>query len=448
MDRSSHQSPLLLRKLDDGYARLGLSNTRLLLAVSGGADSTALLVGTARLATARRLVCTVASVDHGLRPEAGAEVERVRALAERFGLPFVTRALGLSAGSRLEERAREARYEALEQLRQETGCAWIVTAHTADDQAETLLMRLSRGAALRGAAGILGRRGRIVRPMLRCTRADVRELLEREGLQAVRDPMNEDPTYLRPRMRARVLPVLTEVAGRAAISHLATFSELAQEDEALLSQLAEDAFARLEVRPGMLDAVGVRALVRPIRLRVLRRLLEVSGVPASLALLEAASEAVERGRRIPLRRGIELRAEGGWVRCVRRSAPRELAGRSLRPGERIEVPELGAAFSLEIEPPLADARFLPLPPSVPLPLTVRGRLPGDRIAAGPRGGHRKLQDVLVDLRIPAEERDQLPVVADANGTILWVVGVWPRPSASAPRASKGDWYLTARPLGA
>lgn len=448
MRRSSHQSPWLLRKLDEGYARLGLSGTRLLLAVSGGADSSALLVGTARLAAARRLVCTVASVDHGLRPEGGAEVEHVRALAERFGLPFVTRALGLPVGSRLEERAREARYEALEQLRQETGCAWIVTAHTADDQAETLLMRLARGAALRGAAGILGRRGHIVRPMLRCTRADVRELLEREGLQVVRDPMNEDPTYLRPRVRARVLPALTEVAGAAAIPHLAAFSELAQEDEALLGQLAEDAFARLAVRPGMLDGVGVRALVRPIRLRVLRRLLESSGVTAALPLLEAASEAVERGGRIPLRRGIELRAEGGWVRCVPRQAAGSVAGGSLRPGERIEVPALGAAFTLGAEPPPADARFLPLPPSVPLPLTVRGRLPGDLIAAGPRGGHRKLQDVLVDLRIPAEERDRIPVVADASGNILWVVGVWPRPGASAPPASEESWYLTARPLGA
>ncbi|HZW90876.1 MAG TPA: tRNA lysidine(34) synthetase TilS, partial [Myxococcaceae bacterium] len=124
---------------------------RILVAVSGGVDSLALLVSAAEVAADRT---GVASLDHGLRPESTAEVERVRALARSLGLPFHTEALGLAPGAGAEARARTARYAALERIARLNGYSAIATAHTADDQAETLLMRLARGSALRGAAAI------------------------------------------------------------------------------------------------------------------------------------------------------------------------------------------------------------------------------------------------------------------------------------------------------
>src|SRR5687767_4959733 len=124
------------------YRRLHVSRSGVVLAVSGGADSLALMLATAELREALELDVTVASVDHGLRPEAAGEVARVSTLAAQNALKFQALSLGLRDGPALEERARAARYGALESLRKSVGARWIVTAHTANDQAETLLMRL------------------------------------------------------------------------------------------------------------------------------------------------------------------------------------------------------------------------------------------------------------------------------------------------------------------
>ena len=147
---------------------------RTLLAVSGGVDSLALLTAAAELAPER---VGVASLDHGLRPTSAGEVEAVRALAVSLGLPFHTVQLGLRPGPGMEARARAARYAALETLRAQGGYQWVATAHTRDDQAETLLMRLGRGVALRGAGGVRAHRGQLVRPLSSVGRADVEELV-------------------------------------------------------------------------------------------------------------------------------------------------------------------------------------------------------------------------------------------------------------------------------
>ncbi|MFP2932749.1 tRNA lysidine(34) synthetase TilS, partial [Pyxidicoccus sp. 3LG] len=130
-----------MTSLEAAYARLGVEGRSVLLAVSGGADSTALLVGTARVAPKLRLRAEVATLDHGLRPESAAEVQAVARLAASLGLPCHVRELRLRAGAAVEARAREARYAALETLRRERGLDVLATAHTATDQAETLLMR-------------------------------------------------------------------------------------------------------------------------------------------------------------------------------------------------------------------------------------------------------------------------------------------------------------------
>src|SRR5262245_31162064 len=132
-------SVLFSTTLERAYRQFGLAGGSVLLAVSGGADSTALLVGTAAVAERLALKVEVATLDHGLRPEAREEVEAVARLAARWGLPCHVRQLHLPPGSGLEARAREARYAALEALRRERGLQVVATAHTASDQAETLL---------------------------------------------------------------------------------------------------------------------------------------------------------------------------------------------------------------------------------------------------------------------------------------------------------------------
>ena len=399
---------------------------RILVAVSGGVDSLALLLAAAEVAGDR---AGVASLDHGLRPESAAEVERVGELARARGLPFHTEALGLLPGPGAEARARVARYAALDRIALAHGYAAIATAHTADDQAETLLMRLARGSALRGAAAIRSGGPRLLRPLLTIRRAQTEAVVAAAGLEAVRDPSNEDPGLFRTRIRHHVLPVLRQAAGTRVVERLARFARSAAEDEELLAGLAAQALERVRDGAG-LDAVGVRALPWPVRSRLLRAWLEELGHPVSDHLLREVDAAIDRGGRTGLPgRGV-LGTEGGWVRVLPRETVEEDAAPELRPGAPVEF----GGFRVWI----GDGPGIPTGGGTP-PFLVRARRPGDRV--GPDGGPtRRVQDVLVDAGVPAEARGGWPLVADARGRVLWVVGLWPRPHPG------GAPFLQAEPL--
>ncbi|ATB48653.1 tRNA lysidine(34) synthetase TilS [Corallococcus macrosporus] len=443
MPRPESATLLLTTTLREAYTRLGLEGGSVLLAVSGGADSTALLVGTACVAQALRLRVEVATLDHGLRPESTGEARSVALLAAARGLPCHVRALGLRPGAGVEARAREARYAALEALRREAGLDAVATAHTASDQAETLLMRLARGTALRGAVGIHEARPGLVRPLLACTRQDVEAFVAEQGVAYSTDPMNADPVHFRTRVRRDVLPALSRAAGFAVEAHLAAFARVAAEDEALLASLADAAFERLRLEDGALDAVGVRALVPALRRRVLARLVAGAGAAVDEATLARVQRAVERGGTATLGRGALLRASSGRVRCVRQtSSPRPPAELRLeRAGARGALIGTGWNFSVESAPPPSGVHGLALEDGTRWPLTVRTRRPGDRVRTP--AGQRKLQDVLVDLRVPAEARATRPVVADAEGQVVWLPGLWP---PAVPRAAARE-YLWAVPPG-
>ncbi|MCE9673537.1 tRNA lysidine(34) synthetase TilS [Myxococcus stipitatus] len=449
MARTAPKTSLLTRALMEAYARLGLEGRSVLLAVSGGADSVALLVGTALVAPRLRLRAEVATLDHGLRPESRAEVRAVAALAARLGLECHARSLGLADGAGVEARARQARYAALEALRVERGLDAVATAHTADDQAETLVMRLARGASLRGAVGIQESRPGLVRPLLGRTREELVGFLAERGVDYSTDPMNADPAFFRTRVRADVLPALSRAAGFAVQPHLAAFARWAAEDDALLSGMAESAWRRLRLEDGALDAVGVRALEPPLRRRVLVRLLAEHAVATDEPTLSRVLRAVEEGGSATVGRGLRLRATSGRVRCV--GTP-ERQGRAddASPGPTLRLEGEGArgglggtGWDFRVAPsvPPAGVHGLALEASTCWPLTVRTRRPGDRVRTP--AGQRRLQDVLVDLRVPAESRDARPVVVDAAGTVVWLPGLWSPP----PRAEVSGHYLWATPPG-
>jgi len=386
---------------------------RTLLAVSGGADSLALLTAAAQVAPERT---GVASLDHGLRPEAAGEVASVRRLAERLGVPFHTQALGLLPGPSMEARARAARYAALESLRAAGSYAWVATAHTRDDQAETLLMRLTRGAALRGAGAIRAQTGCIVRPLLGVGRVDVEAYVRAQGLSPVKDPSNVDASLLRARVRASVLPALLAAAGPGSLKNLAGFAARAAEDEALLAEQALLALDRSRVEGG-LDAVALRSLRAPLRARALVVWLEEARISPSAALLSQVDAALLRGGHCGLPGRRLLRCEGGLVRmATKQGTPTEvrLAVDSWVPfgGFRLRLSSAlrpGPAFPVRVEAG---------------PFSVRGRRPGDRVEAG-NGRRRAVQDVFVDARVPAEQRGAWPLLVEASARVIWVVGLWP-----------------------
>lgn len=241
----------------------------------------------------------VASLDHGLRAESAAEVQLVRAWAQKRGVPFHTRSLGLATGPGVEARARDARYSALLELAHTHGLGAIATGHTATDQAETVVMRLTRGAAGRGAAGIHAQRGdRVVRPLLFATRADTERYVAVRGLVAVADPMNDDVSFLRVRVRREVLPALERAVGPHAVPALARFAHYAAEDDAWLQSEALRGLERARLGGGgsRLDLLAVRAMGAPIRRRALAAWLSEQGVPLDAHHLDDALTAIAEGR--------------------------------------------------------------------------------------------------------------------------------------------------------
>ncbi|MEX2100651.1 MAG: tRNA lysidine(34) synthetase TilS [Acidimicrobiia bacterium] len=201
---------------------------------SGGADSVALLA----LANEAGLEPVAVHVDHRLREGSAADTVAVQDVADRLGVTPRFVAVDVAAGSNLEARARAARYRALESAREAADATWVLVGHTADDQAETVLLNVLRGAAASGLAGIPARRDRVARPLLALRRHETHELCSALGLTVLDDPMNDDLAFTRVALRRRVLPLLEEIAGRDLVPVLARQAEVLRAESDYLDDLA------------------------------------------------------------------------------------------------------------------------------------------------------------------------------------------------------------------
>jgi tRNA(Ile)-lysidine synthase len=311
----SATSPLdeLAAIIDRGARSLDIpDDASLVLAVSGGPDSMALLHGAARIREtgARHWPLTVAHLDHAVRPESADDAAFVTNAAASLDIPCQVRrtdvgALARAEGRSLEDAGREARYRFLEEVAPDG--ALIVTAHTADDAAETVLLNLLRGSGLAGARGMPAHRGRIVRPLLGERRATLRALLEAAGIAYRVDPSNADPAFLRNRVRGDLLPLLEELRP-GAVDRIGQFARLAGEDDALLDEVAA---AELRIRTTEDGEIDWR---NPPATALGRRILRIAiGGPAPSAervdaLLEAAGG--DRG-------GVRIELGGGRSASVR-----------------------------------------------------------------------------------------------------------------------------------
>ena len=222
MSASRRSHPPTLIKLAERTLREECGVTRgarLLCAVSGGPDSMALLDVLAYLGPKLGFELVAHGVDHGLRPEAGAELDLAARHAEARGVAFERTRVSVVAGGNLQARARTARYTALEAAAERAGGALIATAHHADDRAETLLLRLLRGSGPRGLAVLPPVAGERLRPLLRARRSDVLLHLERHAVPFAEDPSNRDRRHLRVRVREELLPLLAELSP-GIVAHL------------------------------------------------------------------------------------------------------------------------------------------------------------------------------------------------------------------------------------
>ena len=261
-------------------------------AVSGGADSLAML---ALAVDAGVRVVEAVHVDHGLRPGSFEEADVVRDVCAGLGVPFRAERVVVERGPNLEARARDARRRVIG--------AEHMTGHTADDQAETLLLNLLRGA---GTTGMAAMAPGPTKPILALRRAETRQLCDARGWTPVADPSNEDPAFRRNRIRHEVLPLLDAVAERDVAALLARSASLARDDDALLEELA----ARLDPTDAVMLATAPAALAR----RAIRAWL-ADGYPPDAATVE---------RVLAVARGDARACEVGGGRSVRRSGQRLL----------------------------------------------------------------------------------------------------------------------------
>ncbi len=307
--------------------RLQLEGGSLLLAVSGGADSMALLHSMSRVAQRLTLQLEVGTVDHGLRPESTDDVAFVLNESARLGHPAHALKLELTPGSAIEARARAARYEALFALRSQRRLTWLLTAHTASDQAETVMMRLMRGSALAGSASIhASRADSVARPMLFATRGDVEQYLTALEKPWRHDMMNDDPRFQRVRVRQSLMPAI-EALSPGSTRALARFAALAAEDEAHLHREAASALARLRWPDGSLDRVGLGALVPPIARRVMVLFLAEHALEIGADLVADTLAAVAGGHDATLPNDRVLRCVAGRVEVIA-APPRHIHGTS------------------------------------------------------------------------------------------------------------------------
>lgn len=300
-----------------GLARARVADgSRVAVAASGGADSTALLALCAGLAAHGRVAPVAVHVDHGLRSESGLDRACAAGAAERLGLAFASRRLELSAGAGIAARARDARYAALAEMAREQGASVVLLAHHADDQLETLLLAIARGAGLHGVGGMPARREiegtdvHAVRPCLRIRRAALREACGALGLEWREDPGNERRDTPRGLIRHVVAPALESIApgvpGRAArTAEVARLGAVLLEShvEAMRGPAGEFPRAALRGAPEALAASAVRLLVGD-------RLDDASVWQAAAA----ACDAVTDPRRFPLDGGGELVVDAHAVR--------------------------------------------------------------------------------------------------------------------------------------
>ena len=272
------------------------------MACSGGADSVALVH---LLANAGAPITAVAHVDHGLRDGSADEADLVAAHARSLGLPFLGLTVSVACRGSLEDSARQARWAALRDTAAREGAKVIATGHTVDDQAETVLMRLARGAGASGLAGMRALDGDVWRPVLDLRRAELRRMCETEGWNFVDDPSNDDRVHERNRVRHDILPRL----GPRAVPAMARAARLLADDDDLLEELAAAAPIEMGHRSVAIPLDWLAAAHPALARRAVRRACRLAGAryPPSAARVDEA----RRGWAVSLGGGLRTRRVGG-----------------------------------------------------------------------------------------------------------------------------------------
>ncbi|MEX2582055.1 MAG: tRNA lysidine(34) synthetase TilS [Gemmatimonadota bacterium] len=429
--------------------------SHLLLAFSGGLDSTVLLHLLRFRTPEGHFTLSAAHFDHRMRDGSASDAAWARGVCSAWGIAFEA---GAAEGPiHNESEARRARYAFLHAAAARLGTHFLLTAHHADDQAETVLFRVLRGTGIGGLRGIPARTSSgLVRPLLPFWREDLEEYARSSGLRWRSDVTNDSLTPARNRIRKALLPEIERTVAPSARRNLVSLAELAVESEAGWRSVAregERAVLRHEEDTVVVAREVLRGYHPAVRTRILRSALRRFGtVPDRIGTRSALTFITDApsGREFQLPGGLRIRTEFDLARIERvvelpedrplvierQALDRESEGQ-MRIGGRSYTVTLRPISGSEVprEPSGAWVARLPVA-SLHFPLTLRGRRPGDRISTS--GGTKPLKKLMLERRVPLAERDRRPVLEDSTGEVLWVAGVAAGP---APRGSPGELLL-------
>lgn len=417
------------------------SGDRVLAGVSGGADSVCLLMVLLELQKRMSFEIQVVHVEHGIRgQESLQDAEYVHKLCEQYQVPFlcVSRDIPQMARERklsTEEAGRLARYAIFEEIGRTWAADHIAVAHNRNDQAETILWNLARGSGLDGAAGIRPVRGKIIRPLLECSREEIEAYLRQKGIAWREDCTNQELDYTRNIIRNRILPEMTEKLNEKTADHLAVFGTEMRRTEEFLQRLVKAACEKMtEIQPGKVRIEIASFLQEDIflRERVIRTCLKEAGC----SLKDMRREHVERvvklaemqsGRRVELPGGWEARRSFEYLTVEKASVQEiksleeiclKIPGKTETPygtfetriflNENQTIPEKKYTKWLSYDKINAD-------------IWLRSRKSGDYLTVNRQGGRKKLKSYFAEEKIPVEERMRT-VVAACGSEVLWVVG--------------------------
>ncbi len=438
-----HPLILAVRKTLEKY-HMVQPGDRVVVAVSGGADSMALLHALWAIRMDFHLSLFVAHLNHGLRPEGEREALWVGRMAGKLGIPIHrgkvdVRSFQKEKALTLQEAARELRYSFLQEVARKCRAAKIAWGHTADDQAESLIIRLLRGSGTRGLSGIPPMRDGIhIRPLIESWREEIEDYLKSRKIACLTDPSNQSLLYLRNRVRHELLPLLQQYNPRIR-QILVQMADLFRTEEEFWKKHLEEKFPAV-VRSRRKDALSLDipclvAQALPVRLRCLRSAVQmVQGHLRRVSLshiwaIQALIEGTEPNKTLSLPQGLTVTRAYNVLKLARSQEEAVPFEYEVPGAGYVEIPEIGRGMRFEVQCRKHKVLFEESPnvalldfDALDFPLTIRTFRPGDRFQPLGMEGEKKVKDLFMDCKIPVLHRRRVPLLFRGD-RLLWVTGI-------------------------